>query len=100
MTIKAYKIIKPKYIEYVSYPYEWSFSMLKDAGLLTLNIQEKAIAITQALGLTYSAIDMVLDRNKNFVFLECNPNGQWAWIETRLGYPISATIVDLLQNGE
>lgn len=67
---------------------------------LPTDIQEKAIAITQALGLTYSAIDMVLDRNKSFVFLECNPNGQWAWIETRLGYPISATIVDLLQNGE
>ena len=34
----AYKIIKPEKLEYISYPYEWSFSMLKDAALLTLNI--------------------------------------------------------------
>lgn len=39
----AYKIIQPKTIPFVSYPYEWSFSMLKDAALLTLDIQKRAI---------------------------------------------------------
>ena len=40
---KAYKIIKPVYIPYLTYPYEWSFSQLQDAALLTLNIQLLAL---------------------------------------------------------
>ena len=36
----AYKIIKPVRIPFVSYPYEWSFSQLKQAALLTLEIQK------------------------------------------------------------
>ncbi len=39
---EAYKIIKPKTIPFISYPYEWSFSQLKDAALLTLQIQKIA----------------------------------------------------------
>jgi ribosomal protein L11 methylase PrmA len=36
--------IKPEQVPYVSYPYEWSFSELKAAALLTLDVQKKAIA--------------------------------------------------------
>jgi hypothetical protein len=36
----AFKIIKPLQIPFISYPYEWSFSQLKDAALLTLKIQK------------------------------------------------------------
>lgn len=39
----AYKILKPRRIPFISYPYEWSFSQLKDAALLTLRIQEAAM---------------------------------------------------------
>ncbi|NMB57551.1 MAG: class I SAM-dependent methyltransferase [Chloroflexi bacterium] len=39
----AYKIIRPEKIGFISYPYEWSFSQLKDAALLTLKIHELAI---------------------------------------------------------
>ena len=39
----AYKIIQPEKIDFVSYPYEWCFSQLKDAALLTLEIQKKAM---------------------------------------------------------
>lgn len=38
-----YKIIQPEQIRYISYPYEWSFSQLKDAALLTLDIQLEAL---------------------------------------------------------
>jgi hypothetical protein len=38
----AYKIIKPQMIDFISYPYEWSFSQLKDAALTTLKIQKLA----------------------------------------------------------
>ena len=42
-TKDAYKVIKPTLIPFVSYPYEWSFSQLKDAALLTLKIQKIAL---------------------------------------------------------
>ena len=40
----AYKTITPDPIPFISYPYEWSFSQLKDAGLLTLQIARAALA--------------------------------------------------------
>jgi len=39
----AYKVIKPEFIPFISYPYEWSFSQLKDAALITLKIQKIAL---------------------------------------------------------
>lgn len=38
-----YKVIQPARIPVISYPYEWSFSQLKDAALLTLEIQQIAL---------------------------------------------------------
>jgi ribosomal protein L11 methylase PrmA len=40
----AWKILRPEQIHFVSHPYEWCFSQLKDAALLTLRIQQEAIA--------------------------------------------------------
>jgi hypothetical protein len=39
----AYKTIRPARLDFISYPYEWSFSQLKDAALLTLAIQKEAL---------------------------------------------------------
>jgi len=39
----TYKVILPEQIPYISYPYEWCFQQLKDAALLTLQIQKIAI---------------------------------------------------------
>ena len=36
-------ILKPEEIPFVSYPYEWSFSQLKEAALLTLRLQKKLL---------------------------------------------------------
>jgi hypothetical protein len=38
-----HRVVKPEFIPLISYPSEWSFSMLKDAALLTLNVQKKAL---------------------------------------------------------
>lgn len=40
---QIYKIIQPETIQHISYPYEWCFQQLKDAALLTLKIQLKAL---------------------------------------------------------
>jgi hypothetical protein len=30
---------------------------------------------------------------------ECNPNGQWLWLEHEAGLPIAAALADLLSSG-
>jgi len=40
---KIYKVIQPDKIDFISYPYEWCFSQLKDAALTTLSIQKAAL---------------------------------------------------------
>ncbi len=41
---RAYKVLAPEPVPLVSYPYEWCFSALRDAALLTLEIQRRALA--------------------------------------------------------
>lgn len=36
--------LKPEKIEFISYPWEWSFDMLKDAALLTLRLAKEAVS--------------------------------------------------------
>ncbi|MFH2107039.1 MAG: SAM-dependent methyltransferase [Chrysiogenia bacterium] len=48
-TAAAYKVIRPNLVPFISYPYEWCFSQLKDAALLTLNIQKTALEFGMSL---------------------------------------------------
>lgn len=41
--VTCYKVLEPLKLGYISYPFEWSFSQLKDAALLTLSIQKIAL---------------------------------------------------------
>ena len=45
----AFKIIQPERVPFISYPYEWSFSQLKDAALATLSIQKRALKLDMSL---------------------------------------------------
>ncbi len=42
-------VIKPEAVPFVSYPYEWCFSQLKDAALATLEIQRRALTFGMCL---------------------------------------------------
>jgi hypothetical protein len=37
-------VLRPEPVHFISYPYEWSFGQLKDAALLTLELQERALS--------------------------------------------------------
>jgi hypothetical protein len=45
----AYKVIKPEPIPFISYPYEWCFSQLRDTALTTLKIQRRALDFGMSL---------------------------------------------------
>jgi hypothetical protein len=40
---RAYKVIRPEPIEFISYPHEWSFSQYRDAALVALEVQRRAL---------------------------------------------------------
>jgi hypothetical protein len=44
-----YTTLKPERIEFISYPYEWSFDMLKDAAILTLQLVKEALQFEMVL---------------------------------------------------
>lgn len=46
--------------------------------------------------LNFGCFDIAVDENDNFVFFECNPNGQWLWIEQLTELKISKAIAELL----
>lgn len=60
-------------------------------------IIEKCLNLMKILSLNFGAIDFVLDQNDQYIFLEINPNGQWAWIEKRLNFKISDAITKILE---
>jgi len=59
-------------------------------------IEQKCRALLRNLNLQYGAIDMVVTPDNEYVFLEINANGQWAWIEMLTGLPVSKEIAALL----
>jgi glutathione synthase/RimK-type ligase-like ATP-grasp enzyme len=63
-------------------------------------IREKCLALTKTLNLQFGAIDIILTPDGRYVFLEINPNGQWAWIEELTGLPISEALIGLLSKGQ
>ena len=46
---QAYKVLRPEQVPFLSYPYEWCFSQLKDAALATLKIQSRALHFDMTL---------------------------------------------------
>ena len=59
-------------------------------------IRGKCLTLVHALGLNFGCIDLIVRPDGEYVFLECNPNGQWLWIELATGQKISAAIADFL----
>ncbi|MQA24741.1 MAG: ATP-grasp ribosomal peptide maturase [Micromonosporaceae bacterium] len=57
-------------------------------------------AFMRHFGLVFGAFDFAVDEAGTWWMFECNPGGQWAWIEDTTGLPITETLVDLLQEGK
>ncbi len=52
-----------------------------------------------AFGLTYAAFDFAIDTAEQWFFLEANTAGQYGFLETHTGAPISASLAELLAGG-
>ena len=60
------------------------------------DIAEKCIAFLKKMNLNFGCFDFIVTPSGEYVFLECNPNGQWLWVEIETGLPISEAIAEWL----
>jgi hypothetical protein len=64
----AYRVLKPEAIPFISYPYEWCFSALKDAALLTIKVQAKSLEY--GMSLKDASVYNIQFRNSQPVFVD------------------------------
>lgn len=61
------------------------------------NVQDKARDLMARLGLRFGAFDFLVRHDGTYVYLEVNPNGQWAWVDSAPA--IASAIADALTQG-
>jgi len=54
------------------------------------------LAYMDTFGLNFGCFDILITKTGDAVFLECNPNGQWLWVENMTGLPIAEAIAQKL----
>ena len=59
-------------------------------------IHSQLAQLMQRLGLRQGAIDMIVQPDGEYVFLEVNPHGEWGMLEQELGLPIGAALAAAL----
>ena len=64
----VFKVIRPEQLKWISYPYEWSFEMLKQAALLTLEIQ--TISLKYGMSLKDASAYNIQFNNGKAVFID------------------------------
>ena len=63
------------------------------------NIKLFCFKYLKAMKQNFGAFDFIVKPNGEYVFLECNSNGQWYWIELETGLDISGAISRHLKKG-
>lgn len=63
---------------------------------LPKEMEQLCVRYVKKFGLVFGAIDMVVTPSGEYVFLELNPNGQWAWLEPLTGLHLRDAMIGLL----
>lgn len=50
-------------------------------------------------GLVYGCFDFGIDRHGTWWWYECNPAGEWGWLQHHTGQPIASAFADVLEGG-
>lgn len=59
-------------------------------------LSERCRVFLRKMGLNFGCFDFIVTPAGDYIFLECNPNGQWLWIEMETDLNISGAIADWL----
>lgn len=66
---------------------------------LPADIVERLKAYMAVMHINFGCFDIIRAVDGSYVFVECNPNGQWLWIEKEIKAGIPAAIAQLLVTG-
>lgn len=58
------------------------------------SIENKLLAFMKKMGLFSGSIDMIVDKEGQYWFLECNQDGAWAWLDDIVNGEIAETFAD------
>jgi glutathione synthase/RimK-type ligase-like ATP-grasp enzyme len=72
------------------------FDMEREPYVLPAEIGEAIKGFMRAFGLIYGAFDFIVTPEGRYVFLEVNPGGQYMWVESTTGMPITEALADAL----
>jgi ATP-grasp ribosomal peptide maturase len=70
-----------------------SYKVVEPSGKMVEQMQY----YLKRFGLMFGCFDFAVDSSDVPYFLECNPNGQWAWMEPPTGLPMTAAFADALE---
>lgn len=76
----------------------YDYGMEQESFDLPVEVAGKCVEYLRLMGLSFGCIDFIVTLAGEYVFLECNPNGQWLWVELATGLKISEAIADFLVN--
>ncbi|MDP7195324.1 MAG: hypothetical protein QF864_03925 [SAR202 cluster bacterium] len=76
--------------------YDYGLSEVEEWVDCPKEIEEFIILYLQKMNLNFGCFDFIKSKSGHYYFLECNPNGQWLWLEIDLGMPISESIANFL----
>jgi hypothetical protein len=71
-------------------------SIKHEVRSLPARLESRLLGFAHHYGLRYGAFDLAEDAGGTLWFLECNPAGQWAWLEPLTGLKITDALIDLL----
>lgn len=74
----------------------YDFGLKLETINLPIEIQQFCLAYLKRMHLNFGCFDFIVTPDEEYIFLECNPNGQWYWIEIMTKVPISKAISEVL----
>lgn len=77
----------------------YDFDLKYEVYELPTSIGTKCIEYLKRMNLNFGCFDFLVTEKDEYIFLECNSNGQWLWVEMQTGLPISKAIGDYLIKG-
>lgn len=74
----------------------YDYGLRHSAFELPDRITKQCCRFVRKMGLNFGCFDFIVTPSNQYIFLECNPNGQWLWVELETGLKISEAIADYL----
>jgi glutathione synthase/RimK-type ligase-like ATP-grasp enzyme len=61
-------------------------------------VRDGAVSLVRGLGLRFSSMDLLVDQQDQWWFIDLNPSGQWCWIPT-MENMVAAALAEALAKG-